>query len=124
MKSFSVGFGIFMGIFPVWGFQMLIAIAVSFIFKLNKMLVIIAANISIPPMIPIIIYLSHLCGAIWMGKHGQRITFDQELSLDSVMNNLVQYIVGAITLAVLAGIVGGAITYIVLRTFRRTSPGR
>lgn len=124
MKSFSVGFGIFMGIFPVWGFQMLIAIAVSFIFKLNKMLVIIAANISIPPMIPIIIYLSHLCGAIWMGKHGQRITFDQELSLDSVMNNLVQYIVGAITLAVLAGIVGGVITYIVLRTFRRTSPGR
>lgn len=113
-----------MGIFPVWGFQMLIAIAVSFIFRLNKMLVIIAANISIPPMIPFIIYLSHLCGAIWMGKHGQRITFDQELSLDSVMNNLVQYIVGAITLALLAGIVGGVITYIVLKTFRRTTPGR
>jgi uncharacterized protein (DUF2062 family) len=113
-----------MGIFPVWGFQMLIAIAVSFIFRLNKMLVILAANISIPPMIPIIIYVSHLCGALWMGEHGRQITFDQELSVDSVMDNLVQYILGAITLSVVAGIVGGAITYAFLRTFRKTSSGR
>jgi len=113
-----------MGIFPVWGFQMIIALAVSFIFRLNKMLVIIAANVSIPPMIPIIIYLSHLCGALWMGEHGQRITFDQELTVDSVMNNLVQYIAGAVTLAVVAGLLGGTITYILLKTFRRTSAGR
>lgn len=113
-----------MGIFPVWGFQMLIAIAVSFIFRLNKVLVILAANISIPPMIPVIIYLSHLCGALWMGERGQRINFDQELTLDSVMNNLVQYIVGAISLSVLAGIVGGVITYVLLKTFRRTSSDR
>ncbi|MGC3948599.1 MAG: DUF2062 domain-containing protein [Chryseolinea sp.] len=113
-----------MGIFPVWGFQMLIAIAVSFIFRLNKMLVIIAANVSIPPMIPIVIYLSHLCGALWMGDRGQRISFDQELTLDSVMNNLVQYILGAVTLAVVAGALGGAITYVVLKTFRKTSSGR
>ena len=113
-----------MGIFPVWGFQMLIAIAVSIIFRLNKMLVIIAANVSIPPMIPIIIYLSHLCGALWMGERGQRISFDQELTMDSVMNNLVQYIVGAITLAIVAGAIGGIITYFVLKTFRRSTPGR
>lgn len=124
MKSFSVGFGIFIGIFPVWGFQMLIAIAVSFIFRLNKMLVIIAANISIPPMIPVIIWLSHLCGAFWMGERGQRITFDQELTVDSVMNNLVQYIVGAVTLSLVAGALGGLITYISLKIFRRQSSGR
>ena len=113
-----------MGIFPVWGFQMLIAIAISIIFRLNKMLVLIAANVSIPPMIPIVIWLSHLCGALWMGERGQRISFDQELTVDSVMNNLVQYVVGAVTLAVLAGALGGAITYIALKTFRRTSSGK
>ena len=123
-KALSVGFGIFMGIIPIWGFQLIVAISLSVFFKLNKALVIIAANISIPPMIPIIIYLSHLCGALWMGKHGQRITFDQELTIDSVMNNLVQYIAGAITLAVASGLVGGAITYIVLKTFRRPSAER
>lgn len=113
-----------MGIFPVWGFQMAIAIAVSFIFRLNKMLVLIAANISIPPMIPIVIYLSHLCGALWMGEHGQRLSFSDELTIDSVMNNLVQYIIGAITLSVVAGVAGGLITYWVLRTFRKTSAER
>jgi uncharacterized protein (DUF2062 family) len=113
-----------MGIFPVWGFQMIIAIAVSFLFKLNKMLVIIAANVSIPPMIPIVIYLSHLCGGLWLGGHAQRITFDQELTIDSVMDNLFQYIIGAITLAVVSGLAGGMITYIVLKTFRRTSANR
>lgn len=107
-----------MGIFPVWGFQLLIAIAVSFLFRLNKMLVIIAANISIPPMIPVIIYLSHLCGAFWMGERGQSISFTDELSLESVMNNIVQYITGAVTLSVAAGVAGGLITYIILRTFR------
>jgi len=100
---------------------MLIAIAVSFIFRLNKALVIIAANISIPPMIPIIIYLSHLCGALWMGENAQRLSFDKELNLDSVMNNLVQYIAGAVTLSVVAGLAGGFITYIVLKTFRKNS---
>ena len=113
-----------MGIFPVWGFQMLIAIAVSIIFRLNKVLVILAANISIPPMIPFVIYLSHLCGAMWMGEDAKRISFDQELSIDSVMENLAQYIAGAVTLSFVAGILGGVITYAALNTFRKTSSGK
>lgn len=113
-----------MGIFPVWGFQMAIAIAVSILFRLNKMLVLIAANISIPPMIPVVIYLSHLCGGWWMGKYAQTISFSDGLTIDSVMNNLVQYIIGAVTLSVLAGLAGGLITYIVLQRFRRSSRQR
>lgn len=91
----------------------------SILFRLNKVLVIIAANISIPPMIPVIIYISHLCGALWMGKHGQRISFDDELTLDSVMNNLVQYLIGAVTLSLVAGAAGGLITFVILNRFRR-----
>lgn len=59
-----------------------------------------------------------------MGERGQRITFDQELTVDSVMNNLVQYIVGAVTLSLVAGALGGLITYISLKIFRRQSSGR
>ena len=55
-KSLSLGFGVFMGIFPIWGFQLLIGIPLAVFFKLNKVLFITAANISIPPMIPFIIY--------------------------------------------------------------------
>ena len=67
-KAASIGFGIFMGIVPIWGFQLLTAIALSVVLKMNKALVIIAANISLPPAIPFILYFSHLTGKMWMGK--------------------------------------------------------
>ena len=63
LKAMSVAFGIFMGIIPIWGFQLVAAIFLAILFKLNKPLVIVAANISIPPMIPVIIFLSYKMGA-------------------------------------------------------------
>ncbi len=108
-----------MGIFPVWGFQLIIAITLAFILRLNKVLVILAANISIPPMIPLILFLSHLTGALWMGDHAQYITFSHEITFDMMKANLIQYAVGAITLACIAGIISTAITFVMLKIFKR-----
>ena len=44
--------GIFMGIVPIWGYQMLATLFLAHVLKLNKVIAIVAANISIPPMIP------------------------------------------------------------------------
>lgn len=60
--ALGLGFGVFMGIVPIWGFQMIVAGFLAHIFKLNKALVILAANISIPPMIPILIFFSYQSG--------------------------------------------------------------
>lgn len=38
--ALSVAFGVFMGIIPIWGFQLVTAILLAFIFRLNKPLVI------------------------------------------------------------------------------------
>lgn len=108
-----------MGIVPLWGLQLAIAIALSFVLKLNKALVIIAANISIPPMIPIVLFLSHLTGTLWLGDRAQRISFSDEITLELVHNNFVQYVLGAITLSVAAGLVGGLITFGLLKIFRK-----
>jgi uncharacterized protein (DUF2062 family) len=89
------------------------------LFRLNKALVIIAANISIPPMIPVVIYLSHVTGKIWMGNNAQSISFSDEITLEFIHNNAVQYFSGAITLSVLAGIVFGIVTYVVLKVFNK-----
>jgi uncharacterized protein (DUF2062 family) len=59
-----------MGIVPIWGFQLIVAITLSFLLRLNKALVIIAANISIPPMWPLILFLSYEMGKFWMGDKG------------------------------------------------------
>jgi uncharacterized protein (DUF2062 family) len=110
-----------MGIVPIWGFQMITAIAISILFRLNKALVIIAANISIPPMIPVVIYLSHTTGKIWMGENAQSISFSDEITLQFIHNNAVQYFSGAITLSAIAGIVFGIVTYIVLKVFKKSA---
>jgi uncharacterized protein (DUF2062 family) len=109
-----------MGIFPVWGFQLIIAIAVSFLFKLNKVLVVIAANISIPPMIPIILFLSHVTGAMWMGSKAQSISFSKGITLVMFQDNLLQYATGAVTLAIAAGVIFASVTFILLKIFKRT----
>jgi uncharacterized protein (DUF2062 family) len=108
-----------MGIVPLWGFQMVIAIALAFAFRLNKTLVIIAANISIPPMIPVVLYLSHLTGRLWMGEKAQAISFNDEITLELIHTNFIQYVYGATTLAAVAGLLNGGITYAALRLGKR-----
>ncbi len=100
-KSLSIGFGFFMGIIPLWGFQLLIGIPLTFFFKLNKVLFVAAANISIPPFIPFIIFFSYLIGAPFVENHAE-ITSLNSLTLESIHLNFVQYVVGAIILAVAA----------------------
>lgn len=115
LKAASVAFGIFMGIVPIWGFQLASAIFLAILFKLNKPLVIVAANISIPPMIPVIIYLSFKTGAFWMGENAMQFNFSNSITLKSVKDNLLQYIYGSITLAIVAGIAFGLLTFIFLK---------
>lgn len=109
-----------MGIVPVWGFQLAIAIALSFVLRLNKALVIVAANISIPPMIPVILFLSHRTGAYWMGEKAQPLSFSREITFELVQSNFVQYVLGAVSLAILAGVLFAGSTFMGLKLFRRT----
>ena len=119
LKSASVAFGIFMGIVPIWGFQLVTAIFLAVLFRLNKALVIIAANISVPPMIPLIIFLSYKVGALWMGPGAQQIVFSRSITISSIKTHFTQYILGSITLAITAGLVSGLITFLVLKLFSK-----
>jgi len=119
LKAVSIAFGVFMGIIPLWGFQLALAIFFALLFKLNKGLVIIAANISVPPMIPLIIFLSYKIGAWWMPAHATQLVFSKNISLQNIKTNLVQYVYGSITLAVLAALVFGLASYLFIKIFKR-----
>lgn len=119
VKAISIGFGVFMGIIPLWGFQMLVAVFLALIFRLNKALVLIASNISIPPMIPLIIFGSYKLGAVWMGSHPGHLEFSRNISLESIRTNLKQYILGSTTLAILAGAAIGVLAYALLKLFKK-----
>jgi glycosyltransferase involved in cell wall biosynthesis len=119
LKAMSVAFGIFMGIIPIWGFQLAAAIFLAILFKLNKPLVIVAANISIPPMIPVIIFLSYKVGALWMGANAMQLDFSDNITIQSIKKNLQQYILGSVTLAVIAALVFGLVTFIFLKLIEK-----
>jgi len=113
-KATSIGFGVFMGIVPIWGFQMAVALVLAAIFKLNKALTIIASNISIPPMIPLIVFLSFLLGRIWVGKNAVYMMFSRHITPEAIKLNIEQYVYGSITLAVIAGLAAYGVTYFAL----------
>ena len=119
IKATSVAFGVFMGIVPIWGFQLVVAIFLAILFKLNKPIVIIAANISIPPMIPVIIFLSFMMGSFWIGDKAIDFSLTNNITLDSIKQNVQQYIYGSITLAIVAGIAFGLLTLALLKIFKK-----
>lgn len=98
----AMGWGIFCGIIPVWGYQMVIAGVTAHFLKLNKVVAIAFSNISIPPMIPFILYGSMVAGAWALGM--ENIFSLENISLDNVFESLTQYVIGSLLLAALSGI--------------------
>ena len=121
LKAMSVAFGVFMGIIPIWGFQLVCAIFLAILFRLNKAIVIVAANISIPPMIPVIIFLSYKMGHFVLGERAVDMAFTSDITLDSIKLHGEQYIVGSILLAFVAAAVLGILSYLLIKIFKRST---
>jgi len=126
----AIGFGIFMGIVPIWGFQMLVAAFLAHLLKLNKILVLVAANISLPPLIPFFIYFSYSLGGILLGSENTLNTDSVILLKNQIMAgdfyetlvefgySFYQYVIGSLALAVTLGILTGLFTFLLLTIFR------
>lgn len=119
VKAQSVALGVFFGITPFWGFQMWLVIFFAHLFKLNKALAVLASNVSIPPMIPVIVFASFECGKIWLGNSAQHLIFSRDLSLEAMPKNLFQYVIGSFTLATIAALVVGLVTYLLVLFWKR-----
>jgi glycosyltransferase involved in cell wall biosynthesis len=119
--SLSVALGLFVGITPFWGWQMIIAFGVAYLLKLNKFLTVAASNISLPPLLPFIIFLSYLAGGIVMGVENN-LSFSSGINFEWIKHNLLQYIVGSFVLGIITAIALGAITFLLLEIFRKKKP--
>jgi glycosyltransferase involved in cell wall biosynthesis len=113
-KAASAAFGIFMGIVPVWGFQLAIGIPLSILFRLNKTIFIIAANISFFP--PIFWFLSLATGKWLLGNH-HWVSFS-EMTWAKAMQETSAFFLGGTVLAIAAGITSYLITFVLLSIFR------
>ncbi len=120
-RAGAIGFGVFMGIFPVWGYQLIIGLSLCHILKLNKGLFTIAAHISIPPMIPFILYFSYVLGGRFVPNPRILNLSNLDLTIGSLANNFVQYLVGAVLLSIFAGILAFYISLILYKCLAGTS---
>jgi len=124
--SAAIGFGVFMGIAPIWGFQMLVAALLAHFFRLNKIIVLAFSNISLPPAIPFIVYFSYAMGGLVMDNpqefNSESITYlkDQVMTggfynaLNEFGYSILQYIFGSLLLGVTLGIIASGISYIIV----------
>lgn len=113
----AIMFGIFMGIVPIWGYQMLATLFLAHTFKLNKVLAIVAANISIPPMIPVLLYASYLTGCAVLGRPVELYLTD--ISFENVKSVLEQYLIGSVIFAAACSILAGIISISLLTVYRK-----
>jgi uncharacterized protein (DUF2062 family) len=127
-KSMGVAFGVFMGIVPIWGFQFVSALIFAHFLKLNKAIVGLAAQISVPPMIPFLLYASLRTGQLVLGTKMSDTVSTEHLTLDTakqllheyffsgkVLQHLYEYLLGSMIFAVAMAIVFGFVAFAILK---------
>lgn len=123
-KSASVAWGTFMGIVPVWGFQMLICGLLAHVFKLNKAISVLSSNISIPPLVPFIIYGSYKIGESVMPPE-KKTPLDMDLiqadPAKFLLGSSIQYVLGSFILAACAAVLAGITSYVLFYVYKRAT---
>ena len=113
----SMGWGVFCGIIPLWGYQMIFAFATAHLMRLNKIVAVVFSNVSIPPMIPLILF-----GSLWTGARllGEEIAFSlSEVDFALLANFMKQYLLGSVVLAAVAGCMVALVGYLVMVLCKR-----
>lgn len=114
--AMAFGFGVFMGIVPIWGWQIVVSLALAHWLGLNKVFVFFASNISVPPIIPFILYGSYYTGGLLLGRPD--MPDFSNISLESVKADLLQYVCGSMVFASVCGVAVFVLSYLLLLAFR------
>lgn len=120
--ALSVALGLFMGIAPVWGFQIILALLFAHWLDLSKPIAVLASHISFPLMIPVILYTSLVTGR-WLLRSEEPTALDPSLtSLPVGSEDFIPWIVGSFALAATVSALGGSLTYTLLALRKNSGP--
>ena len=107
-----------MGVAPIWGYQMICAFALAHLLKLNKVITLVASNISLPPLIPFIIFAGYWVGCVLFAK--PVLLTPENITLASVGSMLLQYVVGSIVFGALLSAFSWCLSMSLLAIFRKS----
>jgi glycosyltransferase involved in cell wall biosynthesis len=114
----AVGLGLFFGIVPIWGFQMVAAATVAHWLRINKAITLLASNISIPPIAPFIFCAALVLGH-WLVTGDVLELSPQLITKETLLEYLGQWLFGSVVLALIVSIIGMILTYGIAWLVRR-----
>ncbi len=113
----AVAVGVMVGVWPIWGFQTVTALALAQLLRLNKIVVVTFSNVSLPPVIPFIVFSGlHLGG--WVFGVPVSLSLD-DASVESIGSQMLMYVVGSALLGILLALVIWPLTWIIITLARR-----
>ena len=113
-KALSIALGVFIGISPLWGLHTVLVLFLAVLFRLNKSIAWGFSNVSIPPMIPLLVYGSLKIGGLFTG---QQTVMPDAFTWAALQENLLQYLIGSFVLATIAAVIFGTAGYLLLTFF-------
>ncbi|MEO6347117.1 MAG: DUF2062 domain-containing protein [Aquaticitalea sp.] len=115
-KALSIALGLFIGLSPLWGFHTIIVLFLAVFLRLNKVIAFVFSHVSLPPFIPLVLWMSLQTGNWVLGidTHYELVgllgNFDME-------QNLKAYLIGSLTLSISSAIVFGTLGYVLFSLF-------
>ncbi len=113
----AAALGVFFGIAPFWGFQLVLSLLAASLFKVNRVIAGAASNISVPPLIPFIVYASLKTGGLALGRSAGPVVFSRAAGLQAVKSYAGQYLVGSFLLAVGCALAVWGLVYLAAPAF-------
>lgn len=117
-KALSLTLGLFIGLTPLWGLHSALVIFLAIAFKLNKAIAFAFSNVSLPPFIPFIVFVSFILGNFILGQDETLNFNDITLNLE-VLKHIKTYVVGSFSLATIAAIIVGPLSYLLFSGFQK-----
>ena len=119
--SVAVGVGVFIGCTPFYGFHLPLSYVIALMFGVSRLTVYLAANISNPFVLPLLVLAEVQVGALLRRGHLHALTVQSLRGADPWSFGL-DLLVGAAVVGVVLGGTAAALTHAALRGGRRPGP--
>jgi len=117
-EAAAIGLGLFLGCLPFYGFHLLLCWIFGYLFRLNRLKVYLAANVSNPFVAPWLV-LAELQTGAWL-RHGAFQNLAPQALIRTGLGVVgVDLLAGSVVVGIALAIPGAAATYALMRTSRR-----
>jgi uncharacterized protein (DUF2062 family) len=110
-KALSLSFGLFMGILPIYGFQVMLALPAALFLKLNKPLVLLGIQISAPPFIPLLVFTGIKIGGCLLREPFPGLDL-KAVTLETATFAARQFYLGSVVLAAIVALAAGLLSFL------------